>query len=220
MNAAVYVLLAAFAVVAPANWLTRRLGHERWEAPTKLGAIALLIAMAVALTPVDGAVRAWFVVALVLSAAGDAFLLDGERFFLPGLASFLLAHIAYIVGIVLVDDWRPAGLLLGLAGAAVLFALVGRRILAASGGLRAPVAAYLVVILTMATLACASLPLVGVAGALLFVTSDSLLGWRTFVIERQHGAAATPAWMAPTIMATYHAGQLLLTLSLVVDGVT
>ena len=216
MNVAAYVLLAAFAVVAPANWLSRRPGHERWEAPTKLGAIALLIAMAVVLTPFDDTVRAWFVAALVLSAAGDAFLLDGERFFLPGLASFLLAHVAYIVGIVLVDGWHPAGLLLGLAGGVVLFWFVGRRILAASGRLRIPVACYLVAILTMAILACASLPLVGVAGALLFVASDSLLGWRMFVIERARGAGATPTWMPPAIMATYHVGQLLLTLSLVV----
>ena len=37
-----------------------------------------------------------------------------------------------------------------------------------------------------------------------------------FVIERARGAGATPGWMPPAIMATYHVGQLLLTLSLVV----
>jgi len=216
VNAVAYVLVAAFAVVAPANWLTRRPGHERWEAPTKLGAISLLVALALVVSPVDDAVRAWFVVALVLSAAGDAFLLAGDRLFLPGLASFLLAHLAYVVGIVLVDTWRPLGLLVGIAGSAVLFAVVGRRILAASGGLRGPVACYLVAILSMATLACASLPAVGVVGAVLFVASDSLLGWRMFVVERSRGADATPAWMPPAIMATYHLGQLLLVLSLVV----
>ncbi len=216
MNVATYVLLGIFAVVAPANWLTRLPGRERWEAPTKLGAIAVLVAMAAVLTPVDATVRAWFVVALVLSMAGDAFLLDGDRFFLPGLASFLLAHVAYIVGIAFVDDWRPAGLAVGVAGSIVLFLLVGRRILAASGGLGAPVAGDLATILTMATLALASLPAVGVAGALLFVMSDSRLGWRMFVIERARGTVATPRWMPPAIMATYHVGQLLLTLSLVV----
>jgi uncharacterized membrane protein YhhN len=216
VNAAAYVLLAAFAVVAPANWLTRRPGHERGEAPTKLGAIGLLVALALVVTPVDDAVRAWFVAALVLSAAGDAFLLAGDRSFLPGLASFLLAHLAYVVGIALVDTWRWAGLVAGIAGSAVLFAVVGRRILAASGGLRIPVACYLVAILTMATLACASLPAVGVVGALLFVASDSLLGWRMFVVERARTGAAAPPWMPPAIMATYHVGQLLLVLSLVV----
>ena len=82
--------------------------------------------------------------------------------------------------------------MVGIVGSAVLFAVVGRRILAASGGLRVPVACYLVAILTMATLACASLPAVGVVGAVLFVASDSLLGWRMFVVERSRGGAAAP----------------------------
>jgi uncharacterized membrane protein YhhN len=216
VNPVSYVLVGAFAVVAVANWSTRLPGRDRFEAPTKLGAIALLVALAVTLSPVDDTVRAWFVLALLLSMAGDAFLLAGDRLFVPGLAAFLLAHVAYLVGFLLVDDWRPAGLAVGIVGSLVLLGTVGRRVLGAAGALRPAVACYLVTILAMATVACAALPPVGVAGALLFVASDSLLGWRMFVVEGASPPGRPPAWMPPAIMATYHVAQLLLTLSLVV----
>ena len=42
--------------------------------------------------------RAWFVAALVLSLVGDVFLMLPQDLFVFGLGSFLLGHIAYIVG--------------------------------------------------------------------------------------------------------------------------
>ena len=58
----------------------------------------LLIGCALALDPDDDAVRTWFVAALVLCLIGDVFLMLPQDLFVFGLASFLLGHLAYIVG--------------------------------------------------------------------------------------------------------------------------
>ena len=62
--------------------------------------LVLLTATALALDPDDPTVRTWFVVALVMSLAGDVFLMLPGDLFVPGLGSFLLAHVAYVVGMV------------------------------------------------------------------------------------------------------------------------
>jgi uncharacterized membrane protein YhhN len=50
-----------------------------------------------------------FALALLFSAAGDAFLAyDGERFFVPGLASFLATHVLYAVVFVLATKGAAA----------------------------------------------------------------------------------------------------------------
>jgi alkenylglycerophosphocholine/alkenylglycerophosphoethanolamine hydrolase len=40
----------------------------------------------------------WFGIGILFSLIGDILLLSPDRFFLPGLIAFLLAHVAYIVG--------------------------------------------------------------------------------------------------------------------------
>ena len=70
--------------------------------------------MAVTLEPVDPAGRAWMVVGLVLSLAGDVFLLGSRRWFVPGLVSFLAAHVAYVVGLLLAPT-SPGWMLVCLA---------------------------------------------------------------------------------------------------------
>jgi uncharacterized membrane protein YhhN len=46
-----------------------------------------------------------------------------------------------------------------------------------------------------------------VAGAVLFLTSDTILGWRQFVSQR--------SWMPVAIMVTYHLAQAGLVISLI-----
>ena len=65
----------------------------------------------------------WFVVALVFSLAGDVFLmLPNEDLFVPGLGSFLVGHVAYIVGL-LVAGISPLALVVGVVVVAVLIAV-------------------------------------------------------------------------------------------------
>lgn len=212
MTGVAWVFAAVFAVAAGANWWSRlaesRRGTELWSKPL---ALVALIGVAIALDPVDPTVRAWFVAALVCSLAGDVFLLGGDRWFVPGLVGFLLAHVAYTIGMAVGPDWSWPGFAVGVAVMAVLAATVGRRIVPAAGRkervLGPAVSAYLLAISLMFCAAVATGNAWAIAGAALFVASDSILGWRQFV--------AAASWMPLAIMVTYHLGQAGLVASLI-----
>jgi uncharacterized membrane protein YhhN len=172
-----------------------------------VGLLALLVA-------VEGG--PWvLVVALALSALGDAFLSqEGERNFLAGLTSFLAAHIAYValfamagnVGLVLSDWWRAP-----LAAALAVFAgaMVLRLRPALPAAMVAPVAAYVVAILIMG-LAALTLPApLVIAGAVLFILSDGILATERFLMAP---GSAHRRWTAPAVWSAYYAGQLAITL--------
>ena len=177
----------------------------------KTGSTALLALLAF----IEGS-PALLVAALVLSAAGDAFLAqDGEKAFLAGLASFLAAHIAYValflsagdrLEILAGEPWRAALAAVAIAGAVVLM----RRLLPAAGpGMRVPVAAYAAAILAM-LLAAATVPSpVIVAGAALFVVSDSLLASGRFLLAPE-SAGQRPVGAAVWIF--YYLAQAAITL--------
>jgi uncharacterized membrane protein YhhN len=211
MNDAAWTFVALFLVTASANWWSRigdaRRRTELWSKPL---ALIALIAVAVTLDPVDQLARAWFVIALVCSLAGDVFLLFGDRHFVPGLVSFLFAHLAYTFGLVAFDDWSSAGFLVGIAMMAVLAVAAGVRIVRAARRkervLGPAVTGYLLAISLMFCAAMATGNTWAILGAALFVASDSVLGWRQFV--------ARASWMPVTIMVTYHLGQAGLVASL------
>lgn len=209
-----WVALGVAGIAAVANWWSRWRVHrptERWSKPLTLVA---LIGVAIAIEPADPAVRWWFVAALVLSLAGDVFLLGDDRWFVAGLAAFLAGHVAYVVGFAVagfdvVARWWLIGV--AAAGVAAVVVLAGRRIVAGAAArdpaLRAPVVAYLTVISVMLLAAAGAGNAWAVAGAALFVASDTILGWRQFVASRP--------WMPPAIMITYHLAQAALVASLV-----
>ena len=212
MNDAAWTFVAVFAAAAGANWWSRigdgRRTVEVWSKPL---ALIALIAVAVAMDPADQLVRAWFVTALICSLAGDVFLLYGDRYFVPGLVSFLLAHLAYTFGLVAVGDWSSAGFVVGALMMAALALAVGVRIVMAARRkervLGPAVTGYLLAISVMFCAAMATGNTWAILGAALFVASDSVLGWRQFV--------AHASWMPVTIMVTYHLGQAGLVASLI-----
>jgi uncharacterized membrane protein YhhN len=203
-----FVVAAAF---ASANWWSRWSQHRPTELWSKPLALVALIGAAVALVPDDPTVRVWFVVALVLCLAGDVFLLGDESWFVPGLVAFLAAHLAYVVGFVFADDWRWGYFASMWIGLVPLGVTLGHRILAGAvarrPALRVPVASYLGVISLMVASAAAAGNTWAVAGAMLFLTSDTILGWRQFVARRP--------WMPVAIMVTYHLAQAALVISLI-----
>ena len=162
------------------------------------------------LDPADPAVRVWFVVALVFSLAGDVLLLDDRRFVF-GLAAFLCGHLAYAAGFIVAPDWRWWSAAVALGALTPLVAVAGSRIVTGARAddpkLGPPVLAYLTVISAMAITAAAAGNGWAVVGAALFVTSDTILGWRNFVDRRP--------WMPLAVMVTYHLGQAGLVASLV-----
>jgi uncharacterized membrane protein YhhN len=152
------------------------------------------------------------VLALVLSACGDFFLAlkDQARFFVPGLASFLLAHVAYTLAF-----WPHAGVPSMSALAAIVATAVAAGILIglltpALGHLRIPVYAYFAVIMVMVALAllAAKAPWYLGAGAVIFAISDSLIAIRKFQSPIPYNNEAV--WI------TYIAAQFMLTLGLLV----
>jgi uncharacterized membrane protein YhhN len=203
------VLLGVTLVAAAIDWVAVAHEHKPVEYLFKPLTLVALAATALSLDPADSTVRAWFVGALVLSLAGDVFLmLPGERF-VPGLGSFLLAHLAYIGGLVAVG-LHPAGVVAGLVVVGVAYAVVGTRIVAgvsaAEPALVVPVTAYMGVISAMVVCALGTGDALAAAGAVLFYASDALIGWGRFVREHARGRQA--------VMVTYHLGQVLLVLSL------
>jgi uncharacterized membrane protein YhhN len=140
---------------------------------------------------------------LLLSAAGDVLLETGR--FLSGLLAFLLAHVAYVAAFVSVTR-RPAlaRALPFVAWGGGAFALLRPGL----GSMTLPVGAYVAVIMTMMWRAAARLgirgapapaALVGLAGAVAFGISDTLIAFDRF-------DAPIPGVRLP-IMLLYWLGQ-------------
>jgi uncharacterized membrane protein YhhN len=152
---------------------------------------------------------AFLVVALVFSLVGDVFLMLPGNYFIPGLASFLVAHVFYIALFRQGQGWFPSkrALIGVLAVGAVMYSIVW-------GGLNDPVlkiavAAYVSVISLMAAQAIGRATATGDAasrwvalGACVFMVSDSLIAINKFVTP----VALSSLW----ILATYYAAQLLI----------
>jgi uncharacterized membrane protein YhhN len=149
-----------------------------------------------------------FALALLFSAAGDAFLAyDGKRLFVPGLASFLVTHVLYAVVFVLATKGAAAPM---SAGRKVTFAVIPTFAVAYSavlwpnlGALAIPVVLYIAAIVVMAML---SLRVRGIGvplGAVLFMVSDSLIALEKFLWQA--------AWVGPLVWITYAIAQLLIT---------
>ncbi|HEX6424201.1 MAG TPA: lysoplasmalogenase [Acidimicrobiales bacterium] len=204
------VLLTVTAVAALVDWWAVARDRRRVEYVFKPLTLVALTATALALDPADPAARAWFVVALVLSLAGDVLLMLPRDRFVAGLAAFLFAHVAYVVGLA-VAGVTPAAVLVGVGVVGAAFVAVGVPLLRgarrAEPALVPPVLAYMVVISAMLATAVGTGRALAVAGAGLFYLSDALIGWGRFVGAPDRGRLA--------VMVTYHTGQALLVLSLV-----
>ena len=214
MSSAVGILLLVALVVAAVDWWAVATERRPVEYVAKPATMVVLIAAALAIDPADGTARAWFVAALVLSLAGDVFLMLPRDLFVAGLASFLLGHVAYIVGLLSGDRSGP-GFLVAAAVIAIALPLLGGRVLRAvrSGDeseLAVPVALYILVISAMVVSAGASGDVVALVGALSFYVSDALIAWTRFI---------TPlAWGRVAVMVTYHLAQIALVASLTTSG--
>ena len=136
------------------------------------------------------AVRRWVLAGLWLSLAGDVALLWPQSGFLPGLVSFLLAHLAYIVaftrGVRLAARPLPF-----VAYAVVAAAILSQLWPGVPEALRLPVLAYVACLAAMAAQAGVlwlasrggareALARNAALGGLLFMTSDALLAFNKF----------------------------------------
>ena len=163
---------------------------RQWSASEKKTGLALLLA------------------ALVGSLAGDVLLMF-HGLFIPGLVAFLCAHLAYLALFKRGQRWFPSrrALLATLGFAELMYAVLWLGGLPA--GLRAPVAAYVLVIALMAAQAIGRALAQGdrgagwvATGAVFFMLSDTLLALNRFL---------TPLPLASLwILSTYYVAQILI----------
>ena len=210
MTAGTWLFLGLAALAAVGDWWAVARDRKRVEYVCKPATLALLVGVAATLEADDDVVRACFIVALLLSLLGDVFLMLPQDLFIAGLASFLAAHLAFIVGLWL-DGQLALALAIGVAVAVVAITVVGRRVLAAvrtgdQPEMAAPVAAYMGVISLMLVSAIGTAEPLAIAGAGLFYASDALIAWERFVRPQP--------WHRLAIIVTYHLAQTALTLSL------
>ncbi len=157
----------------------------------------------------------WFGLGLVFSLMGDILLLLPDRYFVSGLAAFLVAQLLYVVGF----NWSPLNIhplslvivaLVAILGSGLFWIIRGGLVRSPGGRtMLVPVAAYSLAISLMLVSAwlCLFRPawpleaaLLAGAGALSFVASDSMLAYARFVGKISHSDLL--------VMATYHLGQI------------
>ncbi|MEJ8559983.1 lysoplasmalogenase [Yoonia sp. GPGPB17] len=151
------------------------------------------------------------IAALCLGALGDLFLSrDGDRAFLLGLVAFALSHLAYVaLFLTLGASFNLSLPVIFIGGFAVLVEAI---LFHNAGVLRWPVVVYVGIIATMGILAV-DLPAgfaLGALAAILFIISDTVLGFDTFVLP----ADGLPTKVAPFAVWTFYwAAQLLFLVS-------
>lgn len=203
-----------FCVVFIADLASVYLGEESFRQITKPVLMPCLILVFLRETfPVNSSLKKFIVMALVLSWAGDVFLLYEyayKAFFIYGLSSFLMAHLFYILFFVRVSSVSVARFNWWLAALVILyFALLMYILTPNLGSLRGPVWIYGLVISIMLFTALQMLFIkyktagkLMSAGAILFVASDSLLALNKFY--------QTFSYAGFSVMLTYGLAQLLL----------
>lgn len=215
-----YVFFALSFGLAVLDWIAVSRAWKKLEYIAKPAMMVALIAFVIYNGGLSGGMR-WFALGLAFSLAGDIFLMLPKEQFIAGLVSFLLAHVAYIIGLNprLSPELPVLLIALGLAAVVALTASqVYRRIsagLRASGktSLLAPVLIYTLVISVMLLSAMLTLlsnnwfsvhAITVCVGAALFFLSDAILAWNKFVSPLRYGRLMN--------MSSYHLGQLLIAL--------
>jgi uncharacterized membrane protein YhhN len=207
-------LLIAAAVVAVGDWLAVQFRVYRIEFVLKPATLGLLVAAA-GVSDLDASLKPWVIAALALGLLGDiGLLLSNGRTdppFLAGLGAFLLGHIAYIVAFTKLGlrglDLLAGGLVVaGIAGLALPAVLRGA---ARSAGrqLALIVAGYAGVLACMTVLGVGTGAIAVAIGAVLFLTSDTMIG-------RERFATALPSARL-LIIVTYHLAQFLILIGLI-----
>ena len=212
MTALTWGLLGLTLVIAMTDWFAVHTENRTLEYVAKPATMVPLIATAALLDPAVPAMKWWFVAALICSLAGDVFLmLPDPRMFVPGLGSFLVGHILFIIGLTR-DSLSTGGIVVGAVLAFTLLMAIGPTLVKGAKDtdkqLAVPVLVYMLTISVMVTCAIGAGVWVGIVGALLFFLSDFCIGWSRFVSDFKGSRLA--------IIVTYHLAQILLVASLVV----
>ena len=203
------VLLTFFFLFALSYLIAHPFGPYPAEGVIKT--IPALMLGGLVLLELSGGKRWLMFLGFLFSAGGDYLLSvykDGEQvYFLYGLISFFAAHVFYSITFLLGAKWQSKRLL----GILPLFLFASAMIVILTpnlGEMQIPVYAYVSIITVMGvgSLLQKRFSAVLVAGAMLFVLSDSLIAINKFLVE------IPLSWL--WIMLTYYGGQLLIALGI------
>ena len=219
------LLFIAVLAVAVTDWVAVAKGWRKIEIIAKPATMVLLFGYLVLAGGFNATPLICFGLGILFSLAGDVFLLFAStRWFLLGLVAFLLAQVAYILGLN-IPLGEPSSL--WAIGIGIVLAMttgrILRRILA---GVRekghprlvVPIVIYGTVITLMVLSAILTIyrvdwktsasGLVSV-GAILFYSSDMILAWNKFVKPIRNGRLMN--------MIAYHLGQIALIAGIVLQ---
>lgn len=200
MTPAAILLLGLAAILALLDWVAVARESSVLEYVSKPSATVAFLLTAIALDVSHDAPWAWRVAALALCILGDVFLMLPKDAFIQGLASFAVAQILFTISFV-TDGTTLGRFAIGTVIVVPISAMLARRFVTAlrrsgHGELVAPVVCYLLVISAMAIGSVASGSPVAIAGAMIFIVSDSLIAESRFVNAK--------SWHPVGIMVTYH----------------
>jgi uncharacterized membrane protein YhhN len=206
-------LLIVAAVVAVGDWVAVHLRLFRLEYVLKPATVAVLVAAAVVADL--GVAKPWVVAALAFGLLGDVGLMLSEGRtdppFIAGLAAFLIGHLWYIiaftrVGLRGLDIVAGVLVVAGIAGLALPAVLRGAAA-SAGPGFALVVAGYSAVLSAMTVLGVGTGLVATAIGAVLFLSSDTLIARDRFVERVPSGPLL--------VIVTYHLAQFLILIGLI-----
>ncbi len=210
------LMLAPIILSALLDWFAVYKGWKKQEYILKpLTMLFLFIFLFVNTSGLNG-IALWFGIGILLSMAGDIFLMLPKEEFIAGLVAFLLAHLAYIIGFnqTIPPFNLPAivwSVLLGIIAAQLHKQILMGLVKQGKGSLEKPILAYMAVIVIMLLSALITLSrpewdtraaITVSIGAALFVLSDAILVWNKFVQSIKNGRLMN--------IVAYHMGQIIL----------
>ncbi len=208
---AALVIAGCFALM---DWWAVANRHRNLEYLAKPGMTAACL-VAAALSPAAvAAQRWWWIAAFFCCLLGDIFLMwdrwTNRSHFLPGLGSFLVGHILFVLGFA-ARGWSNerfvvAAVLAAIVGIPVLILLIRGAIAKGRPEMVVPLCAYVGVIIAMTSGAVGTGVVIAAVGAVCFMISDSMIGISRFIRPFPGHDLA--------IIVTYHLALIALVLSL------
>jgi uncharacterized membrane protein YhhN len=186
---------------------------QRRTSPVKVVAKTASVGLLALLSLLEGG--PWLLTtALAFCATGDFFLAiedRDERFFLAGLAAFLIGHLAYVaLFFALPVSPEPLPVIAKVAIGAAMLTISGGmalRLWRAAGDLRIAVMVYIAAILAMGMAAMSNGNGMIIAGAASFMVSDTILAAERFLLT---DGAPGRQFASPVVWITYFAAQVLI----------
>jgi uncharacterized membrane protein YhhN len=205
---------AAWIALIGLTALTAIVSHEGSGSPwlpwiAKPATTLLIVAMALSLASDEPRYQRWIIGGLLLSTLGDVFLMLPGDGFIHGLASFLLAHLAYLVA------FTTRARLLAVLWPYALFAALGGLVLSqlwpgVPAEQRIAVVVYVLALAAMAAQASVvwrirpgTATAAAALGGAAFLCSDAILAWNRFAepVPAAQTWVLTTYWLAQYLIA-------------------